>query len=216
MNSITYRKIEKSDYEIVKDMINKAFKFEGFIDNIDVLHKSLNIYLHSCLSATTFSSVAIKDGHVIGFILGSAKNKNTLLNFSKHTLVLGYSLLSLLLKSKEDKKSLTDYKKILAAYDKLMENRKNDFEGCIELFIVSDECQGLGVGKKLVSQLISYMKESSVSNLYLYSDSNCNYGFYDSQGFNQTDSIPVPLGTSEKSIILDVYLYSYNLNSVKL
>lgn len=214
MNNIIYREIEKGDYEAVKNLINKAFDFESFIDNIDVLNKSLNIYLRSCLSATTFSSVAVKDGEVIGLILGSSKNKNTILNFLKHNIVMTYSVLSLLLKSKEDKKSLKDYNKILKAYDVLMKNRKDDFQGCIELFIVSNECQGLGVGKKLVSQLMSYMKDNSVSNLYLYSDSNCNYGFYDSQGFNQIDSKTIGLLHSTNSTILKVYLYGYKVNLV--
>lgn len=213
MNNIVYREIEKCDYETVKNLINKAFDFESFIDNKDVLDKCLNIYLRACLSSTTFSSVAVKNFQVIGLILGSSKNKNTLLNFLKHNIALGYNVASLLLKSKKDKKNLKGYNKILSAYDALMKNRKDDFQGCIELFIVSNECQGLGVGKKLVSQLIDYMKNNTVSDIYLYSDSNCNYGFYDSQGFNKIDSQSVNLLNSPTSPILDVYLYGYTIIS---
>lgn len=211
MNNIIYREIEKCDYETVKTLISEAFDFKNMIDNVDVLDKSLNIYLRSCLSATTFTSVAVKNGKVIGLILGSSKNKNTLFNLLKHNIALTFNVLSLLFKSKEDRKSLKDYKKILKSYDDLMKNRKNDFQGCIELFIVSKECQGLGVGKKLVSNLMKYMKENSVSNLYLYSDSNCNYGFYDSQGFNKIDSRTVGLLNSSNSTILNVYLYGYEI-----
>lgn len=211
MNSIIYRELKKDDYETVKFLINEAFDFGNIISNIDVLNKCLNVYLRSCLSATTFSSVAVKDGKVIGLILGSSKNKNTLLNLFKHNIALILNVISLLFKPKKDKKYLKDYKKILKSYDELMENRKDDFQGCIELFIVSKECRGLGVGKKLVSTLMNYMKDNSVSNLYLYSDNICNYGFYDSQGFNQLDSRNVEMTNSNKPIVLNVYLYSYDL-----
>lgn len=212
MDNIIYREIEKCDYTTVKSLINEAFNFEDIISNKDVLNKSLNIYLRGCLSSTTFSSVAVKNGNVIGFILGSSKNKNNTFNLIKHNIALAFSAFSLLFKSKDDKEALNGYKKILKSYDELMHNRNDDFQGCIELFIVSKECRGLGVGKKLVNDLMNYMKDNSVSNLYLYSDSNCNYGFYDSQGFNQLDSRNVKMQNSNKSTILGVYLYSYDLS----
>ncbi|MEG0295273.1 MAG: GNAT family N-acetyltransferase [Clostridium sp.] len=212
MNNITYRKVHKNDYATIKTLINKAFKFEGYIKNPKMLDKCLTIYLRSCLASKTFSSVAVKDGNVIGIILGSSKNNKSIFNSINHNLMSAFIIFSFLFESKKDREHLKEYLKISKSYDELIKNRKNDFQGCIDLFIVSNECQGLGVGKQLVSNLMAYMKDNSVSNLYLYTDSNCNYGFYDSQGFKQLDSRDVDILTTTDSVLLNVYLYGYHIN----
>ena len=78
------------------------------------------------------------------------------------------------------------------------------------MFIVSKESRGLGIGKKLLSYLFEYMKSREVNSMYLYTDTRCNYKFYDSQNFKCL---------SEKELIfdsinekLDVFLYGYKFN----
>lgn len=214
MSNIIYREIQKEDYNIVKNLINKAFNFDNYIENTRLRDKSLTIYLRSCLAAKTFSSVAVKDEKVIGIILGSSKNNNNnnIFNFLKHSLVSTFIISSFLFESKKNRENLKEHLKISNAYDELMKNRKKEFQGCIDLFIVSDECQGLGIGKQLVSNLMVYMKNNSVSNLYLYTDSKCNYGFYDSQSFKQIDSRDVEIATTTGLALLNVYLYEYKIN----
>ncbi len=76
-------------------------------------------------------------------------------------------------------------------------------------FLVSKESRGLGVGKALISQTFDYMKDFNVESLYLYTDTRCNYGFYDSQNFKRLNEKKVYFDSLNDS--LDIFLYSYKL-----
>nr|WP_246566699.1 GNAT family N-acetyltransferase [Tissierella simiarum] len=69
----------------------------------------------------------------------------------------------------------------------------------LTLFAVIEECRGLGVGKTLISYLDEYLKEHNTHNIYLYTDSACNYGFYDNHGFVQLgeENCKSPVKTSQ-------------------
>lgn len=88
--------------------------------------------------------------------------------------------------------------------------KENSFEGCIQLFIVSKESRGLGIGKKLLSYLFEYMKSREVNSMYLYTDTRCNYKFYDSQNFKFLSEKELIFDSINKK--LDVFLYGYKFN----
>ena len=74
---------------------------------------------------------------------------------------------------------------------------------------MSKESRGLGVGKTLISHTFDYMKLFDVESLYLYTDTRCNYGFYDSQNFKRVSEKNVYFDCLNKS--LGIFLYSYKL-----
>lgn len=94
------------------------------------------------------------------------------------------------------------------AYNDMMQGKEKKFQGSIELFIVSQESRGLGVGGELLNRLSTYMRSMQVNSIYVYTDDKCNYGFYDSKKFERLN---------EKEILfeqfrdrLTVFLYEYN------
>ena len=92
----------------------------------------------------------------------------------------------------------------------LIQGKKDGFQGCIQLFIVSKESRGLGVGKTLINHLSNYMKSMNVESIYLYTDSKCNYGFYDSQNFKHLNEKEIYFDSAQSK--LNIFLYSYNFN----
>ena len=44
--------------------------------------------------------------------------------------------------------------------------------------------RGYGIGKKLFKAMIHHMKKENVNSIYLYTDTDCNYKFYDHQGMD--------------------------------
>ncbi|MEH7458593.1 GNAT family N-acetyltransferase, partial [Bacillus sp. JJ1127] len=78
----------------------------------------------------------------------------------------------------------------------------------IQLFIVSGESRGLGVGKALMNHLYNYMKSMDVESLYLYTDNKCNYGFYDSQNFKRISEKEICFDSMKDK--LNVFLYCYD------
>ncbi|MBJ8107593.1 MULTISPECIES: GNAT family N-acetyltransferase [Bacillus cereus group] len=208
MDQVIYRSLVKEDYEAVKTLIGEAFGFNEFIKDKKFLDSALNIYLQGCILESSFSKVAERNNKVIGVILGDSKKDKNRLKKAHNTLSMAYSMLKVLMANKENKKFIKEFSKVQDAYKEIIKGKEDDFQGCIQLFIVSGESRGLGVGKALMNHLYKYMKSMDVNSLYLYTDNRCNYGFYDSQNFERINEKEIYFDSTEDK--LNVFLYCYD------
>ncbi|MCD8898709.1 GNAT family N-acetyltransferase [Staphylococcus gallinarum] len=183
MKQITYRKLEKDDYENVKNLINNAFEFNQ-ITNEKLKNHALTLYLHACLLNSSFSKVAVYKGEVIGVILGKSQKDRSKKFKLKERLIIHNELIKINIIKKENRELLNYFNAIDKVYNKLMAKRKRTFDGSIELFIVSAKYRGIGLGKTLLKKIYDYFLSFDNKSIYLYTDTNCNYKFYDSQNFN--------------------------------
>lgn len=55
----------------------------------------------------------------------------------------------------------------------------------LELFMVSPNAQGKGVGRTLWNDLYAALAEHNVHAFFLHTDSSCDYGFYDHKGLQK-------------------------------
>lgn len=55
-------------------------------------------------------------------------------------------------------------------------------DGELAFFAVRSDQRGTGVGTELFSRLKAYMESQGIASFYLYTDTSCNYGFYEHQG----------------------------------
>lgn len=209
MKNLIYRSIQKKDYPEIKNLINTAFGFYQFIKDEDFLDIVLSIYLQDCIISSTFSKIAEKDGKVIGIILGNSKRDKSIRKFYNMT-TLAKDGLKLLFSNKRNKKAVKEFSTVHDTYKEIIKGRKSSFDGCIQLFIVSEESRGLGVGKALLDNLFTYMKMQSVKSLYLYTDTRCNYKFYDSQNFKCLNEKELSFKSHKEK--LTVFLYGYKLS----
>ncbi|WP_461612488.1 GNAT family N-acetyltransferase [Clostridium sp. Marseille-QA1073] len=209
MRNIIYRDIKETDYQSIKKLINETWSVEKFVKNKKLLDKVLDMFLSICLMDSSFGKIAVKDGVVIGVILGHVQNEKKAYGTVKHILkILRYSF-SLLFYSKDDKLYVMEYLKVFKAYKELMKNKKHLFSGNIELLALSEQCRGLGIGKALVDNLFEYVKSKSVKSIYLYTDTACNYGFYDHTGFKRLDSKEITMNLKPRSSKKTIFLYQY-------
>ena len=206
-NNIIYRNLEKKDYKEVKRLINEGFGFDDFIKDEDVLDSLLEIYMQECIIDSSFGRVAEKEGVVIGIILGKANSDSKKLSRYHNRLSMIKSLLKLCISNKNNKKLMSGFTSIQHAYNEMIKGRECDFDGCAQLFIVSKESRGFGVGKELMNQLYTYMHEMNVKSFYLYTDTRCNFGFYDSQNFKRVSEKEIELESLNES--MTVFLYGY-------
>lgn len=208
MKNIIYRDLKKEDLKEITMLIKDAFKFHEFIHNKELLDIISTIYLEEALYKSSFVKVASKDNKVLGIILCSANNSLTnyhhLLSLKKEK-----DFSTLPIKDKRDKNELTEFIKVKDIYDELINGKESLFDGSIELFIVSKEARGLGIGKTLLRLALKYMKSMDVSSIYLFTDTRCNYGFYDSQGFNCLNEKSLYIKTIDST--LQTFLYEYIL-----
>lgn len=209
--NIIYRELKVADYPIVKNLINKSFGLHRYVDSQSILESWLNVYLQSCLAEKTFDCVAEKDGKVIGIIMGQAKSDYRFPVHLKPNLKMAYHSAVMILKSQLQKCDITANKRINQIYHELLTECRQNFDGVLTLFAVTEDCRGLGVGKELLNRLLAYQKESNTKNIYLYTDSTCNYGFYESQGFRRLGEKNMEIMRNHQQDTIEVYLYGYRL-----
>ncbi|SCH85422.1 GNAT family N-acetyltransferase [Romboutsia sp. 1001713B170207_170306_H8] len=207
MNKVIYRDLLESDYETIKELIGEAFGFYDFIKDEALLNIVLSGYLQECILDTSFCKVAQKNGKVIGFILGSALNDKTRVINSVNNFNFDISSIKSIMNNKTNHTLIKEFLKIQNTYKEILKDKECQFQGCIQLFIVSKESRGLGIGKALVKYLSDYMKSMNVKSFYLFTDSRCNYGFYDSQNFSRINEKEVSLDYLNTK--LNVFLYGY-------
>lgn len=210
MKEVIYRELIKDDYNQVKELICEAFGFDEFIKDPKILDSILTVYLQGCIFDSSFSKVAVKNNQVIGIILGKANNDKKNIRKLHNSFSYLNNIIKLALCGSENKKLIKEFSKVTSTYKDIIKGKEDSFQGCIQLFIVSKESRGLGVGKSLVASLFEYMNFMNVNSLYLYTDTRCNYGFYDSQNFNRLCEKEINFDAMDAS--LNVFLYGYTLN----
>ncbi len=207
MDKIIYRDLMQKDYDTIKSLIAEAFGFGEFIKDKVLLDTITGFYLQECVDDSSFSKVAEKDNKVIGLILGKAKDDKISLKNIHNTTKIDETEIGKILEDEKNRKVINEFVKIQEVYKELINGSEDNFEGCIQLFIVSKEARGLGIGKTLLSYLFEYMKSNNVRSLYLYTDTRCNYGFYDSQNFKRLAEKELIFESIDST--LDVFLYGY-------
>ncbi|MEG0693822.1 MAG: GNAT family N-acetyltransferase [Oscillospiraceae bacterium] len=211
MNKIIYREIKKQDYNAIQSIINQSFGLYRYVDHPKALATLLKLYLQSCLSEQTFSCVAEKDGEVVGVILGNAKSDFKVVAHLKHMLLTTLLGIKMVAQSFLYKCSTTGYRKLHAIYHDFLKDKKSEFDGVLTLFAVNETCRGFGVGKELLSNFLNYLQKHNTKHIYLYTDSTCNYGFYDSQGFEQLEKRVLTMTCEQQPMEMDVFLYGYKI-----
>ena len=207
MDKIIYRNLMQKDYDTIKKLISEAFGFGEFIKDEVLLDTVTGFYLQECVDDSSFSKVAEKDNKVIGLILGKAKNDKISLKDIHNTTPIDEAAIGQVLADEDNRKVIKEFAKIQEVYKEIIKGREDNFEGCIQLFIVSKEARGFGIGKTLLSYLSEYMKDNNVNSLYLYTDTRCNYGFYDSQNFKRLAEKELIFESIDST--LNVFLYGY-------
>lgn len=210
MNKVIYRDLSREDYEQIKYLIDEAFEFSTFIKDRKFLDYTLTLYLQSCILDSSFGKVAIKDGNVIGVILGNASNDKNRLKKPHNILASLCSLFKLTFLSWKNREAIKSFIKINNTYKEIIQGKNEDFDGVLQLFIVSEKSRNLGLGKTLLSQLLEYMKEMSVKSFYLYTDDRCNYKFYERQNFKRINEKEISIHSFKQK--LNVFLYSYRVS----
>lgn len=206
MEKLTYRKLDKSDYYDIQNLISNAFYLSKYVSDEKILKKVKKMYLYSCLAEQKFNMVATYGEEIVGVIMGASKKDKFKLKNIVNTIALLYHSASIWFSYKK-----SGYNQVNKAYDELISDIKNEFDGVLTLFIVKDNVQGLGIGKELLSKLKRYYKENNTNKIYLYTDDTCNYGFYDHMGFYRLKEKKVDVIRNNKKEKLKVYLYALDI-----
>lgn len=201
-SSIILRSINKTDYNAIADIISDTWKYKDFCSE-KTAHKMGLLYISSCLCSQTFNKVALKNNEIVGVIMGNDnKNPNTTL---KNRIFFTKSYIKMCL-SKEGRKVVKTFRGINGIDKKLLNDSRRTFDSELAFFAVKDNMRGTGVGNALYASLMDYFKEISSANFYLFTDTTCNFGFYEHKGISRIGEKTICLNLdSPKNITFYIY-----------
>lgn len=191
-NQVTYRKFRKSDIQSLVKVIIKNWKYDEILSKSNA-NRLTYAFLYFSLANAEFIQIAEVSKEAVGIIIGNTqavplKNK---LNYLK---VLKYGLPMLFSKEGRNILKVYGYQTTFSINRKMFNQVKHhSFEGEVALFAVSEEVQGMGIGSHLFDSFLNYLEQNEANRFFLYTDTSCNYGFYDYKNLERIASKKVVL-----------------------
>lgn len=202
---ITLRSYRKEDFKTLENIIRKTWCYDDF-SSPKIAQKLSRVFLCSCLTNHTFSRVAFDKSVPVGIIL--ANNK------SKHKCPIGIKLQFIraiisLLFSKEGRKVSKIFEHVEDIDKQLLKECGKEYPAELTLFAIDTSYRGKGIGKTLFESALNYMKEQEIDTFYLFTDTSCNYGFYEHQGMIRRNTKEFAFDINGKKAKMIFFIYEY-------
>ncbi len=177
MGQITYRPYAPKDFNALSEIINTTWGHEKSYSFTTAVRLS-NAYLRLCLEEQTFTQVALYNEKPIGVIMGNSFHRAH--KALKNRLQARWALFLLSLTA-EGRRAWHFYKEIDQIYEKLLSRQSQDYGGELTFLATHPGYRGLGIGKELYRRFFDYMNGENVQHFYVFTDTTCNYAFYEGQ-----------------------------------
>lgn len=204
---IQMREYIDRDFTVLRDVIKETWKYERFCDP-KTAQKLACVFLSSCLTNYTFSRVALCDGKPVGIILGKIQKQHHC-SFRQRIRQL-QALLSLYI-SKEGRKAASIFESVNGIDKHLLKETGKRYPAELALFAIDPSYRGLGIGKCLFAEVKRNMVEHGVREFYLYTDTSCNYGFYEHQGMIRRCEKAKVFEINEQREHMNFFIYDFQL-----
>lgn len=201
-----FREFRKEDTPALEAIIRQTWNYDKFASP-KTAKKLARVFLSSCLANQTYSQVALHNGKPVGIILGK--------NISTYKCPLRYkwkqisSIISLYL-SKEGRNASKIFGSV-NGIDKELLATCNPYPAELALFVISPDCRGKGVGKQLFQRFLQYLKKEHLKKFYLYTDTSCNYGFYEHQGMVRRCEKEHTFTINQQRSNMTFFIYDYEI-----
>lgn len=202
-----FREYRKQDYRDLVEIIRKTWHYDEFCSP-KTANKLANVFLSSCLTNYTYSRVVLADGKAAGIILVN--------NIAKHTCSAMARLrqlkaLATLYCCKEGRQAARIFGSVHGIDQHLLEKNHKHYPAELALFALSDAYRGKGIGKQLFQAALDYMKQEGLDSFYLFTDTSCNYGFYEHQGMKRCCEHEHSFHMQGKEAAMRFFIYEYQL-----
>ena len=209
MTPVIIRDVEARDLPEIKEIINEIWHFSELFDDQKSIDTALGIYFNQVLFTSSFGKAALLDNKVVGVILGHVKGETP-----KHRMLLEditKHILAVLNMTEHDRKNINEFmSKVHNTYEKLMGSNSDSYDGVLDFLILSEKARGLKIGKKLWDELVIYFKETNARSICVFTDSDCNFGFYEHIGFLRRGEQDITYTFGDEHFKESIFLYDYH------
>lgn len=205
--AIHFRPIENRDYESLEKLIIHTWGYEKFCSP-KTAARMAKLYLAGCLMEQTFTCVAEYDGEAVGVIMCQNKRKQRCSRL-KYALMMFRPTVAMLC-TKEGRKVNKMFSSFHSIDRDLLRYSGEEYDGQLSFFALCSNQRGTGIGKALWTRGLNYLQEQGVRQFYLYTDTTCNFGFYEHHGMKRICKKSVSL-KPHFDCVMEFYLYGYSL-----
>lgn len=176
--TIIFREYQKADHFALAEIIRKTWHYDQLC-SLKTARKLAASYLDHCLTDQTFTQVAVADGIPVGIIMG--KNNQTHKCPLRLQLRLMRSTFALFC-SREGREISRMFSRVEKIDADLLKSSPLEYQGEVAFFAINAQYRGMGLGGKLFQALQDYMRQENIHTFFLFTDTTCNYPFYEHQG----------------------------------
>ena len=189
---ITLRDYQKEDFKELQAIVRKTWHYDEFCSP-KTAAKLANVFLSN---------------KPVGIIL--VKNRAIHKCPVKYRLKQIESILSLYL-SKEGRKVSKIFGSVNGIDKQLLADVNKSYPAELSLFAVDSSYRGKGIGKQLFNAALEYLKEQRLNEFYLFTDTSCNYGFYEHQGLVRRCEREHLFNIKNQQAKMNFFIYDYQL-----
>ena len=184
-----FRRYRDSDYDQCEGLVNQAWGFDKIFSPKALSDVAKCIYTKGAVLGSNYRMVVEVDGNVVGFIFGL----NEYLRKPGRNILFGLGVLWKLIFIKSDKPDKNDLINALKVHEKNRADVVDKGRSEIVLFVVSNEYQGRGYGKKLWAGFKEQCVKSGVGSIIVEANKLGAIGFYEGIGFRHLGDFDSPL-----------------------
>ena len=211
MKEILIRDVKEEDFPEIKEIIDETWEYSDLFDGERALDAALGLYFNQVLYGCSFGKAAVLDGKVIGVIFGYVNGESPKYRMMQED--NSEYILTLLNMPEGERKNINEYmSKLHYTYEKLLNGKKASYDGTLDFLILSEEARGLKIGRKLWDELAVYFKKNDVKSIYVFTDTECNFGFYEHLGFSRKGQQDVTYIFDDEPFEATIFLYDYQFD----
>lgn len=203
---VILREFQKSDRPALEKIVREAWKYDRFCSPATAA-KMAAVYLNSCLINQTFTRVAEIGGVPVGIIMGK--------DIRNHKCPLSLRLAWLssvagLLITKEGRKISRIFDCVQDIDEELLSRCPKKYQGELAFFAISEQYRGKGLGRMLFGTVVDYMREQNIPEFFLFTDTSCNYPFYEHLGMKRCGEKKQVIHTHGEDGSMTFFVYEYS------
>lgn len=178
---VIFREYRDADYGALAEVIRETWNYDRFCSP-KTAASIARVYLDSCLIQQTFTRVAEMDGIPVGVIMGK--------DIAHHRCPFSLRLkwlrsVAALALSSEGRKVSRIFAHVEKMDQELLAACGRHYGGELAFFAVGKHCRGEGIGRALFQAVAEDMASRGISDFYLFTDTSCNYRFYEHMGMTR-------------------------------
>lgn len=202
--NIQIKEMEKKDFSKAIDFAIEGMHFSRYIDNKLILRLYGRYFLYLELERATQVFAAYMGNRLVGILMADIKGESRLYSSFMRKFYVKIAKIIMRAFVQGGTNIYDEANKLM--FEEYLKKSNPDGEIC---FLAADPTiQGKGIGTLLLKEL---GKREKGKLIYLYTDDNCTYQFYEHKGFERAEEKVIKMEIGGKTVPLTCLLFSKQL-----